>query len=237
MKGYDVFARLYDTVMGDRAEHAKYLHGLIEKHHPEARTLLELACGTGSVLKQLQPHYEVAGSDLSGKMLELAAQKVPQARLFQADMSRVSLGQSFDVVLCVYDSINHLLKFEQWEATFDRALEHLDDGGVFIFDVNTERKLSSFVGERAWSQWFGDDLVVIDVRDGGGGIAVWTIRIFEQLENSEYRLTSADIPEVAFPIDRIRTSLDERFARVWAYDAARSRPTSRSERIHFVCRR
>jgi SAM-dependent methyltransferase len=223
--------------MGDRAEQGKFLHGLIQKHHPEATTLLELACGTGAVLEHLQPHYEVAGADLSDKMLELAAQKVPQARLFQADMTSVSLGESFDVVLCVFDSINHLLKYEQWEAAFDRAREHLNDGGVFIFDVNTERKLASFVAERAWSQWFGDNLLVIDVRDGGAGIALWTIRIFEHRQSSEYRLTSADIPEVAFPIDRIRTSLDERFARVRAYDAARSRPTSRSDRVHFVCRR
>ena len=98
-------------------------------------------------------------------------------------------------------------------------------------------ELSSFVAERAWSQWFGDNLLVIDVSDGGDGIALWTIRIFEHFQDSEYRLTSADIPEVAFPIDRIRTSLDERFARVWAYDTERSRPTSRSDRVHFVCRR
>ncbi len=52
MESYEVFAPFYDAVMGDRAEHADYLRSLIEKHHPKAKTLLELAFGTGSVLKR-----------------------------------------------------------------------------------------------------------------------------------------------------------------------------------------
>jgi len=80
----------------------------------------------------------VAGLDLSEKMLAFAAEKVPEARLFHGDMSRLSLGESFDVVICD-DSIQHLLRFEEWEAVFDRAYEHLDDEGVFILSVTTER--------------------------------------------------------------------------------------------------
>src|SRR6266581_41583 len=38
---------------------------LIERHHPEARTILELACGTGAILEQLQRDYEVVGLDVS----------------------------------------------------------------------------------------------------------------------------------------------------------------------------
>jgi ubiquinone/menaquinone biosynthesis C-methylase UbiE len=53
MRSYEVFAPFYDAVQGDRAEHVTYMRELIEKHHPTARTVLELACGTGSILKQL----------------------------------------------------------------------------------------------------------------------------------------------------------------------------------------
>ncbi len=47
MPGYEVFGRFYDVVMGDRAEHAAYLRSLVEQQHPSARSVLELACGTG----------------------------------------------------------------------------------------------------------------------------------------------------------------------------------------------
>jgi predicted TPR repeat methyltransferase len=139
MATYDIFAPFYEAVQGDRAEEVTYLGSLIERHHPRATTVLELACGTGSVLEQLEPRYELTGVDLSERMLELAAQKLPRARLVQADMAGLDLGETFDVVLCVYDSINHLLSFEQWEAVFDRARDHLNDRGLFVFDINTEQ--------------------------------------------------------------------------------------------------
>src|SRR3954447_25512139 len=115
---YDAFARFYDAVQGDRAEHAAYIQTLIDKHHHAAATVLELGCGTGSVMKQLAPRYRVTGVDRSAAMLELAAEKLPDARLLRADIRTFALGESFDVVLCVYDTINHLLAFADWDAVF-----------------------------------------------------------------------------------------------------------------------
>jgi SAM-dependent methyltransferase len=200
--------------------------------------VLELACGTGSVLKQLDSDYDVTGVDLSERMLEVAARKVPGARLIRADMTRVALDEQFDVVLCVYDSINHLLKFAEWEAAFDQARAHLDHGGIFIFDINTERRLASLVAQPAVTEWFGDgNLLVLDVLDGGRRVSVWSIRVFEHLGDGSYRLHTEDIREVAFPADRIRRGLQKRFRRVWTYDEERSRPSPSSGRLHFVCRK
>ena len=81
------------------------------------------------------------------------------------------------------------------------------------------------------------NLVVIDVSDDAGGVSVWSIRVFEHVGDSNYGLHSEDIREVSFPLERIKASLNARYRRVWTYDAQRSRPSSRSERLHFVCRR
>jgi SAM-dependent methyltransferase len=234
---YDVFARFYDAVQGDRAEHARYLRSLIKRHAPRARTVLELACGTGSILKQLWTHYEVTGLDRSEQMLEIAADKVPGVPLFRGDMTNFNLGERFDVVLCVYDSINHLLRFDEWKALFARAREHLEDDGVFIFDINTQRKLADFASRPSTADWFGDgNLMVIEISNVGRGVANWGVRVFERTRDADYRLHSEDIPEISFPPERIRTVLEKRFSRVWIYDARRSRPTAKSERLHFVCR-
>jgi predicted TPR repeat methyltransferase len=77
----------------------------------------------------LRPEYEVTGLDVSAPMLKVAAAKLPGVPLVEADMTQFELGERFDVVLCVYDSINHLLEFGQWEAVFERVHEHLDRGG------------------------------------------------------------------------------------------------------------
>jgi len=237
MAGYDVFARFYDAVQGDRAEQSAYLRGLLEQHHPTAKTVLELGCGTGTVLRHLQKCYEVSGIDLSEQMLALAADKVPEAHLARGDMTRVSLGKTFDIVICVYDSINHLLDFAQWEEVFDRAREHLDEGGVFVFDINTQRQLATVIDEPPWVHWFGDgNLLLMNVTAGGDDVALWAIRVFEHLGDSSYILHSEDIPEISFPPDRIKASLRGRFGKVSLYDRQRSRPTPRSERLCFVCR-
>lgn len=235
MPDYDVFAPFYDAVMGDRAEHAAYLRELIERHHPDARRILELACGTGSVLRQLRSRYQVTGVDLSPAMLAIAAEKVPEARLVAADMTDVDLGETFDVVLCVYDSINHLLTFEQWERLFDCARGHLAEGGIFVFDINTERKLSRWVDQPPLTSWFGDgNLLQIDIR-AEDAIFVWDIKVFEQVSGEDYRLHRAAIREASFPVERVRAALRDRFGRVRVYDQQRKRPTRNSDRLHLVC--
>lgn len=236
MPTYHVFAPFYDAVQGDRAQHARYLRSLIKRHAPRARTLLELACGTGSILKQLWTHYDVTGLDLSEEMLEIAAEKVPGIPLFRGDMRTFDLGDRFDVVLCVYDSINHLLRFDEWKAVFEGAQRHLNDGGVFLFDINTQRKLSEFAERPPVAEWFGDgNLMLLEITAAGRGVANWGTRVFARVGDSEYRLHSEDIPEISFPPERIRTALEKLFSRVWIYDAQRSRPTAKSERLHFVC--
>jgi hypothetical protein len=91
----------------------------------------------------------------------------------------------------------------------------------------------------AWTHgvhWFGDDdLLLMKVSDAGDGVTIWTIHVFEHVGDSSYRLHTEEIPEVSFPVDRVVASLKMRFRRVSTYDAARSRPTPRSERLHFVC--
>jgi SAM-dependent methyltransferase len=237
LPSYDVFAPFYDAVQGDRARHARYLRSLIKRHAPRARTLLELACGTGSILKQLWTHYDVTGLDLSEEMLEVASEKVPGIPLFRGDMRTFELGERFDVVLCVYDSINHLLRFDEWKAVFTGAHRHLNDNGVFIFDINTQRRLSEGAGRPPMVEWFGDaNLMLLEITGAGRGVVNWGARVFERVADDEYRLHSEDIPEISFPPERIRAALEKLFSRVWIYDAQRSRPTAKSERLHFVCR-
>jgi SAM-dependent methyltransferase len=238
VQSYDVFAPFYDAVQGDRADHSAYIRSLIEEHHPEARTLLELACGTGSVMKQLASSYEVTGVDRSDAMLAVAREKLPDARFVEGDMTTVDLDETFDVVLCAFDSINHLLRFEEWEAVFDRALAHLNKGGIFLFDVNTERQLEWFSAQPALTQWFeGENVMIMDVDRTDEGTYLWMVRIFQSLGDFDYKLHAEDVLEAAFPAERIEASLLERFAHVDVYDASRPEPSPESARLHFVCRR
>jgi SAM-dependent methyltransferase len=236
MSGYAAFARFYDAVQGDRADAADFARSLLERHHPQARRVLELACGTGSILARLRPRYEVTGVDLSAEMLAVARRKLAGVELVQADMTGVRLGRRFDAVLCLYDSINHLLRFRQWEAVFDRACEHLEPDGVFVFDLNTERRLAALAAAPPSVEWFDGNLLLLEVAAAGRGVVDWQLRVFEHTgEAARYRLHETTIPETSFPLERIRESLLRRFRSVRILDPLRARPTSRSGRLWLVC--
>jgi SAM-dependent methyltransferase len=224
MPSYEAFARFYDAVQGDRAEALPF----VRPHLSGATTVLELACGTGSILAHLRDEYEVVGVDLSPEMLEVAREKVPGVELLLGDMTSVRLGRTFDAVLCLYDAVNHLLEWEQWERLFDTAAAHLVPGGVFVFDANDEERLDWFVGRPAIALDFDGGVATIDVVEGGGRIRNWELRFFEHLEGDSYRLRSEVIPEIAFPEAQVRSALEARFESVAVEDDNR--------RLWFACR-
>lgn len=98
-------------------------------------SVLEFGCGTGSTALVHAPHVkEILATDISGKMLEIAAQKardagVENVRCQQGTLDSLDLeAESFDAVLGL--NILHLL--EDAEAAIIRAHELLKPGGVFV---------------------------------------------------------------------------------------------------------
>lgn len=241
---YDALARFYDELEGDRSHQVEYLRDLLGAHAPEARSLLELACGTGAILKQFAGDYPVlVGVDISVPMLEAAKASVPEAELILGDIRNIALGRDFDIVLCVFDSINHLCDLADWEAVFDRAAEHLAPGGTFLFDMNTPHRLLELTNEAAHTKWFGDGhFLVIDVSPGAdptdGRISTsWRVDVFERVEDGSYRLHAATLEEVSFPVERIQSILRQRFSQVLFSDPEQKTASATTRRLHVICKR
>jgi SAM-dependent methyltransferase len=111
---------------------------MVRRRNPGARTWLDLCCGVGRLLHlAAKAGYSVTGVDASPDQLWHARRNTPRARLVRADISRLALGRKYDVITCMFDSINYLPEREAWMAALRRAARHLAPGGVFIFDVNT----------------------------------------------------------------------------------------------------
>jgi SAM-dependent methyltransferase len=234
MPAYESFGRFYDAVMGDRAQPAAQLLKLIRKANPNAKNVLELGCGTGSILKCLQHHYSVSGLDLSPGMLSIARRKVPAARLFRQDMIDFHIDDRFDAICCVYDSINHVTRFADWKRVFRTVRRHLSPGGCFMFDINTPRKLQRLIAMPPWVHWFGNNLLIMDVTALPNRASNWNIKIFERLARKRYRLHQEDIVEVSFSPPQIAAALRSHFTKVRMLDPDRPRPGAQSERLFFI---
>jgi SAM-dependent methyltransferase len=238
---YDVFSPFYDLVMDDPAPRAARVLQWIDRYRPHPTSLLELGCGTGSILARLGSVPELTGLDLSPEMLAVARAKVPGARLVQGDMKSFSLGERFDVVICVFDSLNHLLFFGDWEDMFDAVHRHLVDGGLFIFDVNTVGELRRLGEDSPWVDDFDGGVAIIDVsfaEDGESeGISMWDVRVFEEVDASRYTLHQERIGELAVVLSRIRSALEPTFLLLDEASESGDRPTDESVKAHFAYRR
>jgi SAM-dependent methyltransferase len=234
---YERFAAFYDAVMDDPLPRALRVRRFIDRYMPGATSLLELACGTGSILAHLTAIESLTGLDRSPQMLDRARMKVPRARLVQGDMVTATLDERFDVVICVFDSLNHVLDVASWWAVFDTAHRHLVEGGLFIVDVNTVGELERLAREPPWAFDFDDGLAVMDVTMTGEGLSLWDIRIFEHVGESQYLLHHEEIGELGLPLDQVRSALSERFAILEEEDEDGGPPTDDSLKAHFACRR
>jgi SAM-dependent methyltransferase len=234
MTSYERFGEFYDAVMGDRRAAAEQIMELIRAAKPEAKNVLELGCGTGSILKCLQDAYEVSGLDVSGKMLSLARKKVPRSKLFRQDMVDFRIDGRFDVIFCVFDSINHVRRFSDWKKVFAAVRRHLLPGGCFIFDINTQRKLERLIAGPPWVHPFGKNLLIIDVTALPSGGSNWNVKVFEHLNGSRYALHEEDIVEVSFPLPQVVAALRAHYMNVRVIDPDRSRPGAKSQRLFFT---
>lgn len=137
---YGRFAKYYDKLYmkkKDYAREAGFIDSLIRKYNPQAKSILDVACGTGihmSLLRKMG--YGVAGTDASNEMLNLARKRLGgRAELIKADMKNFRLGKKFDAVICMFSAINYNLGYGDLEKTIGNFYNHLGTPGLAIIDV------------------------------------------------------------------------------------------------------
>ncbi len=237
MMDYATFARFYDQIMGDRTEEIARIEAYLDRYLPDASTLLELGCGTGAILAGLAGRFAVTGIDRSPEMLEVAARRLPGIPLVQADITRFQLGTRFDAVICVFDTLNHLPTFEQWLALFGRAREHLTDGGLFVFDVNTTGRMRRLHSSDRYVEDFGPNVFSMQVEPFDGDVSLWTTTIFESTGDGTYRQHQERILELAVPLAQIRRALAADFDLLDQAGYDGELPDDDSDRAFFAYRR
>lgn len=146
---YEAFADFYATGMytlhSERM--ADQFRDTLALLDVDAERVLDVACGEGSFATSIaEDGFEVTGIDVSESMIELAREKAAESDadpdFHVVDAREFDLPGSFDVVTCWFDSINHFLELDDVEAVFERVYASLEDGGLFVFDVNTVQRLA-----------------------------------------------------------------------------------------------
>ncbi|HEY3488877.1 MAG TPA: class I SAM-dependent methyltransferase [Candidatus Deferrimicrobiaceae bacterium] len=103
---FDTLADDYDDWKRKASYYYSALAGIYGEFIPEGASVLEVGCGTGTLLASLRPRRGV-GIDISERMVGIAAAKFPGLKFVTADAERFDPGETFDFVI-VPDVIEHL---------------------------------------------------------------------------------------------------------------------------------
>lgn len=155
MNSYEFLANSYDELTADvrYQSWADYLEKHFRKCRIPVHTVLDLACGTGSLTAELALRgYEMIGVDQSAEMLAVAAEKCRElpgeAPIFlNQSMEKLDLYGTIDACVCCLDSINYVTRPAALRRAFSRVHLFLMPGGIFIFDVKTPETLEAADGE------------------------------------------------------------------------------------------
>ncbi len=138
---YDNFAYFYNKywTLATPTLMEKALDILFFPYIEKGSRIIDLCCGTGNFANIMdKKEYTVTGVDSSRGMLAYAAINAPNVNFINEDIRDLNINGSFNGVTCLFDSINHILDPMDVVKVFEKAHSLLNDGGLFIFDVNSE---------------------------------------------------------------------------------------------------
>lgn len=149
MEFYDKFADKYDTLVSfeNRAKREANFYDSIFKKY-KVKTVLDCACGTGHHIMMLKKMgYDIKGSDLSPAMINKARANLKEKKIDVTlkisdfkDLNK-KFDERFDVVICVGNSLPHLMSDEELIHALTEMNAVLNKNGILILEQRNYDKI------------------------------------------------------------------------------------------------
>ena len=133
---YGKAAKYYDLIYSfkDYDVEAAKIREVIQREHSGARSILDVACGTGEHAKRLARNFSVDGLDIEPEFVKIAQSKLQYGFVTAGDMRNFKLARKYDVVQCLFSSIGYLTRGDDVIAALRCFSEHLLPGGIVIVE-------------------------------------------------------------------------------------------------------
>jgi len=147
---YSALAEWFEYLNDDCGyeEWSQYLLSKLTDIYPAAKGL-DIGCGSGYFTRALKrAGYDVCGMDISREMLTKAEELSSEEKLYipyiMADVTSFTSFDKFSFAVAVNDCFNYISK-DKLETAFKRVKRCLLEGGLFLFDISSEKKLKEKV--------------------------------------------------------------------------------------------
>ena len=246
MSSYNEFANLYDELMNDfdYGKWFNYIEDIFKKYNINGSKVLEMACGTGNLSIHLaEKGYKLTCFDLSEEMLAQAYEKLNRyknVKVLNGNMVDFKINKKCDSIISICDSINYIIDIDDLKATFENVYNHLEDEGVFIFDINSFYKLSEIIGNNVFVEDREDIFYTWqNYYDVDSRICEFYLSFFIKEDNDNYLRFNEEHKERAYTVDEILTTLKSvGFRSIDCFEAFTFHEINlKTERINFVVRK
>lgn len=136
---YNRSAMIYDAIYHNQgknyaAEAQKICDLIVHFKKSEGTSFLDIGCGTGNHIVYLQKNFKIEGLDSSEEMIEIARKKFPRLRFYLANMVDFEIGQTYDVITCLFSAIGYVETLPCLRQTLRTIAIHLRSGGVVMIE-------------------------------------------------------------------------------------------------------
>ncbi|MFD2637503.1 class I SAM-dependent DNA methyltransferase [Piscibacillus salipiscarius] len=149
---YDKLAEVYDLLLED-APYEEWI-AFTKMFLPNSSSrMLDMGCGTGTISSRLsQLGNKVEAFDLSPDMIEVAQSKHPSISFIQEDLRTFNYDHKFDAIISYCDVLNYITNENELFHIFERVYKHLNDDGVFSFDVHSISYINWLIDQEIFSE-------------------------------------------------------------------------------------
>ena len=244
-EGYDAIAEIYDRLNReiDYAAWADFIEKNFDRYLLSRPSLvLDLACGTGSMTKELAERgYDMIGVDGSEDMLGVAYERAEGQKILYLlqDMRHFELYGTVGAVTCCLDSLNYLTGKGDLDACLSCVHNYLDPDGIFLFDMNTIYKYQTMIGDTTIAENREEGSFIWENSyDEKTGINTYELALFIPREDGLYEKDEEIHYQRAYSLEKIKELIRKAGMELLAvYDAYTLEPPREdSGRLTFVVR-
>jgi len=214
---YSMYSKYYDKLNKDY----DYWIPFIKSQIPiglKNRNMIEFGCGTGNVLSYFKNEYKLHGVDISEEMLKHAKEKLPEAEFVNMNMVHYISPKKYQIALCLFDSINHVLDFNDWKVFFKNVADLLVEDGVFILDANTTDRLSMITKRPAFFSEFDNNYFYMKLIQKSTSNFIFDVRVLKRINDTVLEEEREEIEETTENGSTIYAALKEAFSIVKVFN-------------------
>lgn len=209
--------------------HGEFLSIILDK---KLDNILDVGCGQGSFLNQLSAlNLNSFGIDLSSEQIKIAKQNGAKN---VASLPLKEVKEKYDCTTAIFDVINYIPKNEI-KTFFDEMSLVLNQGGYFIFDVNS---LFGFeeVAQGTLSIDLSDKFIVIDATFEEEKL-ITDITLFSQKKNKLFEKENDCIIQYYYKNSELKTLLKNSGFEVENILNFNLHTNEESDKFIFICKK